>query len=235
MLMQVKDEKDGNQMTDRQLRDEVRTMMVAGHETTANALSWTWVLLSQHQEVQARVLEELHTVLGGRPPAAADLDHLPYTTMVVKESLRLYPPVWMIIRESTQKCEIGGYEIPRGCMVLTSPWVLHRDPRFFQQPDLFAPERWADGLEKRLPRGAYIPFGDGPHLCMGKNFALMEALLILATMASKFKVLPAPHHFTIPRGLATLCPGYGVKVILKKLETNSLCSIPPPPRSSTTR
>jgi cytochrome P450 len=221
-LMQARDEKDGSQMTDRQLRDEVCTLMIAGYETTANSLLWTWMLLSRHQEVQARVLEELRAVLGGRSPAAADLDRLPYTTMVVKESMRLYPPIWTISRETARECEIGGYEVPRGCMVMTSPWVMHRDPRFFDRPELFAPERWANGLEKRLPRGVYFPFGDGPHFCIGRNFALMETLLILATVIGRFQLLPVPHHLNIPQANATLRPRYGVRVILKKRD--QICS-----------
>jgi cytochrome P450 len=170
MLMQVEDADDGSRMTDKQLRDEALTLIVAGHETTSNALSWSWMLIAQHPQVRAKLNTELKTVLNGRAPSLADLPQLVYTNWVLKESMRLYPPVTDITREATVDYELDGYVIPKGATLLVSQWAMHHDPRYFDAPEAFQPERWADDLEKQLPRGVYFPFGDGPRVCIGKSF-----------------------------------------------------------------
>lgn len=213
MLMDARDE-NGQPMSDAQLRDESITMFVAGHETTALTLSWTLWLLSQHPEVEQALMDELQRELGGRAPAVADLPGLRYTDWVVKESMRLYPPAYMIGRQAVEACEIGGYAIPAGATVYVSPWVMHHHPRFFDAPQEFRPERWADGLEKRLPRFAYMPFGGGPRVCIGERFAVMEAILMLATLLQhyRFEYLGAAAPKPFPS--VTLRPAEGVPVRL---------------------
>lgn len=193
MLLAARDEEgDGSGMSDEQLRDEVMTLMLAGHETTANALTWAWVLLAQHSRVAERLADEVGAVLGGRPAAAADVRRLRYTEAVVQETMRLYPPAWNIPREAIEHVVIAGHGIPAGTLVLMSQWVMHRDPRFFDSPEEFRPERWTDGLLARLPRFAYFPFGGGPRVCIGASFAMMEAILALATIAQRFEFALAP-------------------------------------------
>lgn len=216
MLMQVQDADDGSRMTDQQLRDEVASLMLAGHETTANTLTWTWMLLANHPRVRGKLTEELKTVLNGRTPTIADLPQLPYTNMVIKEAMRLYPPVTDVSREATQDCEIGGYSIPKGTTLVASQWVMHRNPRYFTDPEVFNPERWADDLEKRLPRGVYFPFGDGPRVCIGKSFALMEAVLILATIAQSYRLELVCDQAIELQPSITLRPKHGIQVVLKK-------------------
>ena len=216
MLLQVRDEDDGSRMTDQQLRDEVLTLFIAGHETTAIALSWTWYLLAQHPEVEAQLVAELQSVLAGRSPTVADLPALKYTEMVVLESMRLYPPAWLIGREAIEEYEIGSYRIPAGGTVLMSQWVVHRDPRFFDAPETFNPDRWADDLAKRLPRFAYFPFGGGPRLCIGNTFAQMEAILLLATVAQRYHLALVPDHPVAPQPSITLRPKDGIKVVVTR-------------------
>ncbi|MBO3458679.1 MAG: cytochrome P450 [Aetokthonos hydrillicola CCALA 1050] len=215
MLMQVEDADDGSRMSDKQLRDEAATLILAGHETTANALSWTWMLLAQHPHVQKKLSAELQTVLNGRTPTLADLPQLTYTNWVIKESMRLYPPATDVSREATQDCEIGGYFIPKGTTLIASQWAMHRNSRYFSEPELFQPERWANDLEKELPRGVYFPFGDGPRVCIGKSFAIMEAVLLLATIAQKFQMdLVADQNIELQPSI-TLRARYGIQVVLK--------------------
>ncbi|MGB3640751.1 MAG: cytochrome P450 [Rivularia sp. (in: cyanobacteria)] len=216
MLMQARDEDDNSQMSDYQLRDEVATLMLAGHETTANALSWTWMLLAQHPQVEAKLWDELKSVLGGRLPTIEDLPQLPYANMVIKESMRLYPPVAIFGREAVEDYQLDGYEIPSGCVVMLSQWVMHRHPKYFDNSEEFIPERWENDLEKRLPRGVYIPFGDGPRICIGKGFAMMEAVLILATVAQKYKLKLVEDHPIVPQPSITLRPEHGIKVEITK-------------------
>ena len=178
---------DGSRMTDRELRDETMTLYLAGHETTALALTWTWVLLSKHPELEGKLADEWARVLGGRTPELEDMDSLPYTHAVLTESMRLYPPVYVIGREATTDLELGGYRIRRGHNVLMSQWVNHRDPRYFPDPERFHPERWQDGLAKRIPKLAYYPFGGGQRICVGNGFALMEAAIILAAVGQRFR------------------------------------------------
>ncbi len=215
MLVQAQDE-DGTRMTSRQVRDEAMTLFLAGHETTAIALSWLWYLLAQHPEVEARLLDELRSVLGGRAPTVADLPRLRYTDMVVTESMRLYPPVYTIGREPIADCEIAGYPVTAGTTLLMSQWVMHRDPRFYEDPLEFRPERWADGLARRLPKYAYFPFGGGPRTCIGNTFAQMEAVLILATMAPRFHFDLVPGHPVEPGPSITLRPRSGIRAVLRR-------------------
>jgi cytochrome P450 len=187
MLLAVRDD-DGSRMTDRQVRDEAMTIMLAGHETTAAALGWTFFLLAMHQDIQAQVFRQLDEVLHGRPPTLEDLPNLPLVDQVVRESLRLYPPAIEFGRESIQPVEIGGYALPVGTNVLVTPWVVHRDARWFDAPDEFRPQRWADGLAQRLARFAYFPFSGGPRLCIGQAFAMLETTLATATLIQRFRV-----------------------------------------------
>lgn len=216
MLMAAKDEDDGSSMSDKQLRDEVATLMLAGHETTANALSWTWMLLAQNPECDRKLTEELKTVLNGRPPTVADLPKLHYAEQIIKESLRLYPPVSIFGREAVADYILDGYCIPAGCVVTISQWVMHRSPKYFDNPEEFRPERWENDLEKLLPRGVYIPFGDGPRICIGKGFAMMEAVLLLATIAQKYSLSLVEDYPIIPQPSITLRPETGIQVQLQK-------------------
>ena len=214
-LIAAQDE-DGKHMTDRQLRDEAMTIYLAGHETTALTLSWTWYALAQNPHTEARLVAEWASVLAGRAPTADDLLRLPVTEQVIQESMRLYPPVYLIGREAISDCRLGDYDVPRGTTVFMSQWVTQRDPRFYDQPLEFRPERWADGLAKRLPKYAYFPFGGGPRVCIGNGFAMMEAVLLLATIgqAYRFTLEPEP-----PVGFQlgiTLLPENGIPAVLKR-------------------
>jgi cytochrome P450 len=186
MLMQARDD-DGQPMTDAQLRDEAITIMLAGHETTAIALAWTCLLLSQHPAVAENLHEEIREVLGDRPPTMSDLPRLRLADMVVSESLRLYPPAYALGREAVNDCTIGEYSVPAGASVFMSPYVVHRDARWFDEPERFLPERWAGNAAQRLPRFAYFPFGGGPRICIGNRFAIMEAVLLLTCMVRRFR------------------------------------------------
>ncbi|WP_414474776.1 cytochrome P450 [Microvirga sp. M2] len=204
----------GQPMSVRQIRDEVITMLLAGHETTALALSWTWYLLGLHPAADAQLAEEAHTVLGERSPTVDDLPHLQFTEQVVSEALRLYPPAYALGREALADCEIGGYYVPAGTTVYVSPWVMHRDPRWFPDPQSFRPERWARNLRKKLPRFSYLPFGGGPRICIGSRFAMTEAVLILATVAQRFRLEWQTGRPVQPKPSITLRPGGGVWVRL---------------------
>jgi cytochrome P450 len=216
ILLHAQDADDGSRMTDKQLRDEAMTLFLAGHETTANALAWTWYLLSEHPGVEAKLAAELQEVLGGRSPTVADLPRLRYTETVVTESMRLYPPVYAFGREVAEECVIGGYRLPVGLTVVMSQWVMHRDGRYFDNPDKFVPERWADGLAKRLPKFAYLPFGGGTRICIGNSFAMMEAVLVLATVAQKYRFTLAPGHPVEAHPTVTLRPRHGIKGVLSR-------------------
>jgi cytochrome P450 len=206
LLLAARDD-TGAGMTDRQLRDEVLTLLQAGHDTTAMALTWAWVLLARHPAARAALEAELRTVLGGRLPTAADLPRLRRVEQVVSETLRLYPTAWVFGREAVRDTEIGGQPVAKGMTILISPWVLHHDPRFFADPDVFRPERWADGLAQRLPRYAYLPFGGGQRICLGAGFAQMEATLLLATIAQRFRLeLARPAEPVVPWPVVTLRP-----------------------------
>jgi cytochrome P450 len=215
MLMAARDE-DGSGMTDRQLRDEILTFLLAGHETTAVSLSWTWYLLSQHPEVEQKLHQELSQMLGGRPPQLEDLPQLPYTDKVVKESMRIYPPAWSLARTVVKEIELAGFLIPVGANVVMSPWILHRDPRFFEQPEQFNPDRWTAEAAQRLPKFAYFPFGGGPRLCIGAAFAMMEANLLLAAIAQRFQLRLVTGHPVNALPSITLRPKHGMRMSLAK-------------------
>jgi len=226
MLLHAQDE-DGSRMTDRQLRDEVITLFLAGHETTALALSWTWWLLAQHPEAEAKLHVELDAVLGGRTPTLEDLPKLRYLDRIISESMRLYPPAWGMARLTIEDAHIGGYTIRKGCGVSLSQWVVHRDPRWYESPDDFQPERWEGDLMKRLPRFAYFPFGGGPRQCIGNTFAIMETALILATIAQKFRLRLVPGHTVAPIASITLRPRHGIRITLEKRNLTEAGTSPP--------
>jgi len=213
MLLQARDEGDGSQMTDQQVRDEAMTLFLAGHETTANTMTWIWFLLSQHPQIEAQLQAELITVLGGRPPTVADLRQLRYTERVVLEAMRLYPPVWGMSRVALDNCMLGGYDVKAGTTIFMSQWVMHRDPRFFENPEVFHPDRWADNFLKELPTFAYFPFG-GQHICIGKSFAMMETTLLLAAIAQKFLLTLQPEPPVVLQPSLTLRPKAGMKMLL---------------------
>jgi cytochrome P450 len=216
MLLHAQDADDGSRMTDKQLRDEAMTLFLAGHETTANAMAWTWYLLAQHPDVEARLTAELDAVLAGRAPTVADLPRLRYAEAVILESMRCYPPVYGFGREALDDCTVGGYRIRRGTTVIMSQWVVHRNPRYFPDPEKFDPDRWADGLAKRLPRFAYLPFGGGPRACIGNSFAMMEAVLLLAAISQKWRFSLLPDHPVIPLPTVTLRPKYGIRAMITR-------------------
>jgi cytochrome P450 len=186
MLLEARDE-DGTRMSDKQLRDEVMTLFLAGHETTALALSWSWYLLASHPEAEKKFHAELEEVLGGRTPEVSDLPRLKYTDMIAKETMRLYPPAYAVGREAIEDTELGGFPVPKGTQIFAFQWTTHRDPRFFDEPSAFKPERWADGMSEQLPKYAYFPFGGGPRQCIGNYFAMMEIVLLLATIGQRFR------------------------------------------------
>jgi cytochrome P450 len=217
LLLAVDEEGDGTGMTNEQLRDEVMTIFLAGHETTANALTWAWYLLARHPEVEARLHAELDEVLGpDRTPTAEDVPALRYTEMVIGETMRLYPPAWAIGRMAIEDHVVGGYLIPKGATALMSQYVMHRDARFYTDPERFDPERFTPEAKAARPQYAYFPFGGGPRRCIGEGFAWMEATLLLATLARRWRLrlLPGQRIETRPR--ITLRPSNGVMVRLER-------------------
>jgi cytochrome P450 len=217
MLIAARDEEgDGTGMTDEQLRDEAMTIFLAGHETTANALTWTWYLLSQHPEVEARFHAEVDQALGGRLPSAEDYPRLRYTEMVLAESMRMYPPAWTIGRRALKDYAIGGYLIPARSILLMSQYVMHHNPEYFPDPFRFDPERWTPEAKELRPKFSYFPFGGGPRLCIGEHFAWMEGALVLATMAQRFRPRLVPGHPVEMQPLVTLRPKHGMKMILER-------------------
>ena len=207
-------------MNDQQLRDEVLTILLAGHETTAVTLSWTWYLLSQHTDVEHKLHAELAATLGGRTPAVTDLPNLPYTKMVIEETLRLYPPAWGMARQAREADEIRGYHIPAGAPVAVSQYVTHRHPDFWENPEAFDPERFTPARSAGRPHFAYFPFGGGPRQCIGNNFALMEAQLILATLAQRYGLRLQPGHVVEPQAMLTLRPRNGVRMTVHEREAS---------------
>jgi len=215
MLMAARDE-DGSAMDEKQIRDEAVTIFLAGHETTAIALAWTFYLLGLHPEAEARLAREIGAVLGDRPPQTADLARLPFLSHVVTESMRLYPPAYAFGREAVAACEIGGYPVPAGTTIFLSPWVVHRDQRWFDDPLAFRPERWENDLAKKLPRFAYLPFGGGPRMCIGNSFALMEAALVLASVVRRYRLAPRPGRSVQPFPSITLRPRDGTPMTVTR-------------------
>lgn len=217
MLLLLRDEQTGEGMSDRQVRDEVMTLLLAGHETTANTLTWTWYLLSQHPEVESRLHAELSSVLGGKAPTVEQLPNLPYTAMVLQEVLRLYPPVWILSRKALADDELGGMSIPQGSMVIVSPYATHRHPAFWEQPEVFDPERFTPERVAARHHYAHFPFGGGPRKCIGNSFALMEAQIVLATVAQHYRLRLAPDAMVVPEAKITLRPRYGMPMTLERV------------------
>lgn len=215
MLLSARDADTGEGMSDRQLRDEIVTLFAAGHETTATALAWTWYLLALHPDVEARLHQELDTVLQGRRPGFSDLEAMPYTRMVVEETMRLYPPAYSISRTALEDDDVGGHRIHKGSFVNVSPWVTHRNPNLWPEPERFDPERFRPEQVKGRHRFAYFPFGGGQRVCIGNGFALMEARLILATMAQNYRLRLVPGQEIEPLGRITLRPSHGMRMTLE--------------------
>ena len=216
LLMQAKDDQTNVYMTEKQLRDEVLTLLIAGHETTANVLAWTFYLLAQRPDADQQLHAEARAVLGGRAAfTAADIDRLAYARMVMQEGLRLYPPGWFIGREAQTDVKLGDYTVPKGAVVMMSQYVMHRDARFFGEPERFKPERWEGGFQDRLPRGAYFPFSAGDRHCIGEGFAWQEALLVLATLVERWKFELVPGQHIRPRPSVTLRPDGPIKMIVR--------------------
>ncbi|HVB36306.1 MAG TPA: cytochrome P450 [Candidatus Acidoferrales bacterium] len=215
MLLSARDD-SGAGMDAKQLRDEVMTLLLAGHETTATTLAWTFYLLAQNPAAEAQLLAELQAVIPGPMPVYEDLPKLRFTEAIIRESMRLYPPAWAQGRQAAEDCTIGGYDVPRNTTIYMSQWVVQRDPRYFAEPDQFQPERWSDALQKKLPRFAYFPFGGGPRVCIGASFAMMEATLLLAAIASRFRISLVPGQTIKLWPSITLRPRDGIKVVLSK-------------------
>jgi cytochrome P450 len=216
MLMQVRYEDSGEGMGDRQIRDEVMSLLIAGHETTANALSWLWVLLGQHPDVVIQIEGELDEVLNGRSPTVADFPNLIYSNQVIKESMRLYPSAWSISRRALADDEIGGYAIPAGAIVALSPYTLHRHPAFWPEPEKFDPGRFTPEQEAKRNRYAYVPFGAGARKCIGDQFALMESMIILPMTLQRFRLHLVPDHLIEEHALVTLRPKHGIMMTATK-------------------
>lgn len=213
MLLAARDEDDGKAMSKTQVRDEALTLFLAGHETTANALTWTWYLLSQNPEAEARLHAELKSALGGRTPTIDDIPRLKYTEHVLAESMRLYPPAWGIGRQSIADHDLAGYAIPAGSTVLMSPAILHRDARFWENADEFSPDRWeAQNVKEAGSRNIYFPFGGGIRRCIGESFAWAEGILLIATLAGKWKMQLDPGQKIAARPLITLRPKCGMRM-----------------------
>jgi cytochrome P450 len=215
MLLRACDAETHQSMDDKQLRDEVVTFLVAGHETTAVALSWTWHLLSRHPEAERRLHDEIDAVLGDRAPAMGDLASLPYTRMVIEEAMRLYPPAWATNRETYADDEIGGFHVPARSSVVVSPYVTHRHPSFWSDPESFDPERFSPERSAERPEYAYFPFGGGPRGCVGRQFAMMEAQIILAMTARRFRLRAVPGHPVEPYPILTLRPRHGLRMTVE--------------------
>jgi len=214
MLLAARDEETGEGMSDQQVRDEVMTLLLAGYETTSLALTWTWYLLSQYLEVEQRLHAELETVLGGQTPTVDHLGDLPYTRMVIQETLRLYPPAFGLTRHTIADDEIGGYAIPAQSIIFLTPYYTHRHPMFWEDPEQFDPERFTPERSVGRPRFAYAPFGGGPRQCIGNAFAMMEAQLVLATVAQRYLLRLVPGHPVEPQVLFTVRPRYGLPMML---------------------
>ncbi|MBI4747359.1 MAG: cytochrome P450 [Acidobacteria bacterium] len=213
MLLLAQDaEGDGTGMTNEQLRDEVLTLFLAGHETTANALTWTLYLLSQNPEVEAKLQAEVDAILNGRAPTVAEMPQLKYAEMVLAESMRLYPPAWVIGRRNKTAYQIGDYFIPPRSIFIMSQYVTHRDPRFFDRPEVFDPQRWTPEARSLRPKFSYFPFGGGPRLCIGESFAWMEGILVLATIIQRWQLQLVAGHQIETQALITLRPKHGMKM-----------------------
>jgi len=211
MLLFAQDEESG--MTDEQVRDEALTLFLAGHETTANALTWTWYLLSQHPEIERRLHDEIDAVLGNRAPEFADVPQLRYAEMILAEALRLYPPAWAIGRKAKGAFELGGVEVPAESICILCPYLVHRDPRWFPEPEKFDPERWTPEARDARPKFSYYPFGGGARVCIGERFAWMEGVIVMAAIAQKWRLRLQPGQHVEPLPLITLRVKNGLRMI----------------------
>ncbi|MEO7717229.1 MAG: cytochrome P450 [Capsulimonas sp.] len=211
---------DDPSQSEASIREQVKTFLAAGHESSALALTWAFLMLARHPDADDCLARELGAVLGGRAPVPSDLPNLPYTLAIVKETLRLYPPLWMIGRTTVKDCEIGGVAAPGGSLILTSPWAVQRRDLYFPKPDEFVPERWLGQEQTNLPRYAYFPFGGGPRVCIGQNFAVMEAVLLLATIAQQFRLDAPPDQSVRPWATMTLRPPAGN--VMRLMDRNAL-------------
>jgi cytochrome P450 len=216
MLLKAQDEDDGSIMTDRQVRDEAMTIFLAGHETTANALTWTWYLLSQNAGAEQRLHAEIARVLGDRLPTIADLPALTFTEQVATESMRLYPPAWIIGRRAIDEYRLGEYVAPARSILVMSQWVVQRDARFFADPERFAPDRWTPEFKASLPKFAYFPFGGGPRQCIGESFAWMELVLLIATIAQRWRLSLVPGHPVELQPVVTLRTKHGMRMTVSR-------------------
>jgi cytochrome P450 len=213
-LIHIRDVDDGHAMTDRQLRDEIMTMFLAGHETTAVTLTWTWYLLGQHPAIEEKLRQQIVSVLNGRLPTSSDVPNLAYCEYVIREALRLYPPAYLIGRRALEPMEFGDLQIPSGINVLMSQWVVHHDERWFAEPDAFRPDRWAEPGISQLPKYAYFPFGGGPRSCIGNQFAMFEMVLILATLVPPFRIQLDSMKRIRPRPAVTLRPSETIQATM---------------------
>jgi cytochrome P450 len=219
MLIAARDEDTGESMTDLQIRVEVTTFLLAGQETTALALTWLWYLLSQHEQPRRRLTDELDTVLNGRSPGYADLTSLLYTRMAIEESMRLYPPAWGFSRQALEDDRLGGYDLPRGWLAFVIPYVLHRLPAYWEDAEQFEPERFSPARTADRPKFVYIPFGAGPRQCIGNHFAMIELLVVVATLAQRFSLRLVPGHPVEPNALITLRPRFGMPMVIERRES----------------
>jgi cytochrome P450 len=217
LLLSARDPQSGKTLSDLQVRDEVATFLLAGHETTANALAWTWYLLAQNPDAQAKLDAEVAEVLDRRPPGVEDVPRLKYATMVIEESLRLYPPAWAFSRSNIEEDQLAGYRIKRGSLIYISQYVTHRHPEFWPDPDRFDPERFTPERNAERPKYTYFPFGGGPRACIGSQFALAEAVIILCTIAQRWRLRLVPDHPVRMYPLITLRPRYGIEVMAEPL------------------
>jgi cytochrome P450 len=222
MLLTARDPETGEGMSDKQIRDEILTIFLAGHETTAVALSWSWYLLAQHPRAEAKLHDEVDRVLGGRMPNYADLVELKWARMVIEEALRLYPPAYRIVRTAVGEDRIGGVHVEPGAIIDINSYVTHRNPKLWPDPESFEPERFAPAAVAARHRFAYLPFGGGPRICIGNNFAMVEAQIILAAIAQRYRLLVASNHVVQPIGLLTLRPKNGVWVTLEPRSTGRM-------------
>ena len=216
MLLAAQDEEDGGVMTDRQVRDEAMTIFLAGHETTANAMTWLWYLVSQAPEVEAKLHDEVDRALQGRLPSMADLPSLHYVERLVTEAMRLYPPAWLIGRRAIEDYPLGGYLAPAKSILMMSPYIIQRDPRFYPNPERFDPDRWTPEFRAALPKFAYFPFGGGPRQCIGESFAWMELILLVATISQHDRLRLVPGHPVVPQPLVTLRAKHGMRMTVER-------------------
>jgi len=220
MLLNARDEEShSGGLTDRQIRDEIITLLIAGHETVASALTWSWYLLAQHPQVWEQMREEVARLPADRLPCYPDLERLLFTAAVFSEALRLYPPAWLITRKALGEDVFDGQTIPAGALIVISPYVIHRHPQFWEDAEAFLPQRFTDGNERKIPRYAYIPFGGGPRLCIGNNFALIEGVLILAAVTQHYRLELATHEPVQVDPLVTLRPHDGLPMRLRKVQS----------------